>query len=840
MHKHGIVLVAHDPMRLAESLVMLSRHAPESYVAVAGSLQTEVMEAVCGAMPVDGSMRIEVIQHFDHESEQARIARGLYTVLHGCADPEARFVVLSDDVRVSASWLDELRAALQASSVRNESASFMLSDYGHIACAGPVSDGIPLPAQYLTLQDNELALGIDGYAEHRRKHVSGVASVADTLDPCCLMMTRSFAKSLELMLSITSNGEWSWKSAFVRLLANQQRCVVAEGCYVARMTPQRPGAWEAGDGEARIRYYEAADKYAGPHKIIATISADIRTLRDLTMLEACIASVANAVDGIAIGIGNNPLDVMDCPSFQAANARGAVGKHHLTMLKSSAGGDQHRVAGEVTKWAQTIAAATGAKGLPVYVKVNVHGDDYGTRCAAYTAAEVLSGTWLLLLEPHELLDSSVTKAYLHRLARHPDEAVLGYDCGLVTHYNLPSQIRVDGPRGTGNTTGPSGVRLVRWVSSKVTRPIRATTGACTIAPVFSEESIRAANIRIRQLDALREIDRSDDSDGTSVSVRPYHDNTRMGFHCLTYENERVDDVARWLDLAVGICDESVLVWTSDAAPTEEWLTVARLFGAQLVHHPLKDNLAAARNAGIHALHQRGGLTWAWFVDPDEWFDKPLHDARAMRLMAQDTRYGFLVQTCNYRRGEAPSVSDSVRVSRLDADGMIRMDGRVHEGFSDAWKRLQAKGIHPRLVYAPFVVQHRGMSFSPEKMRAKLDKYERLLRLELADRPDSPGAWVSLGWHYFNDGAPDEGVECFRRAVDCAGQSYLPYRELAYWHLREAQKLVAASMDRLAPSHQWYKPGKELQRALIEHVQPMQVISREDGRTIEPLPAYVWK
>ncbi len=98
MYRHGIVVVAHDPKRLAESLVMLSQHS-SAYIAIAGSLPSETMSVVAKAVPFDESVQVEVIESFDTESIEARVARGLYTVLHECADPEARFLVLSDDMR---------------------------------------------------------------------------------------------------------------------------------------------------------------------------------------------------------------------------------------------------------------------------------------------------------------------------------------------------------------------------------------------------------------------------------------------------------------------------------------------------------------------------------------------------------------------------------------------------------------------------------------------------------------------------------------------------------------------------------------------------------------------
>jgi hypothetical protein len=166
-----------------------------------------------------------------------------------------------------------------------------------------------------------------------------------------------------------------------------------------------------------------------------------------------------------------------------------------------------------------------------------------------------------------------------------------------------------------------------------------------------------------------------------------------------------------------------------------------------------------------------------------------------------------------------------------------MDGRVHEGFSGALAVLTDQGIHPRLVYAPFVAQHRGMALGADRIREKLDKYERMLRLELADNPHNPGAWVSLGWHYLNDGHDEDGVECLRRALACAGRSYLPFREMAYHHLRLARVLVDQCRERLTPSHQWWKASEELHAALARLAPDLPVMARGTERDRQPLPAW---
>jgi hypothetical protein len=353
----------------------------------------------------------------------------------------------------------------------------------------------------------------------------------------------------------------------------------------------------------------------------------------------------------------------------------------------------------------------------------------------------------------------------------------------------------------------------------------------------------------------------------SLRVRAWRARCGIGLHCLVYEREEPEDIARWLDHVHGVVDKAVLVWTDEwsesdklwteheshrsgatmadwpkTGPSEALMDIAWMHGAEWVHQPLDDHLAQARNAGIDTLEEarqttEPGLAWAWFVDPDEWLQSAAVDCRAIRAMAESDRWGWLFQTANYRNnGKTPMVSDSVRMSRLDDDCSMRMDGRVHEGFSSSLHAFGEKGIHPRWAYAPFVVQHRGMAFDEVRMGEKLDHYEHLLRLELDERPHNPGAWVSLGWHYMNDGHTGQGLECYRRGIACAGRSYLPFKELAYHHLREARLLMEQCVDRLEPGHQFYDLAGQLHGMLRAHAPPHPVIARREGAP-EPLPKW---
>ena len=749
-------------------------------------------------------------------SSEILIGRALSSVMQD-ASKVTHWATFSTDVRLPPFWFGEMSRVLESKTVRNEAGEFQAS---RIMLAGPVSDGIALPAQHLDLNKDDVKLGVTGYAMRRASYLSGVAGHADTLDPCMVLFR---AEDAQAVIDTLATGGWL---DTMRL----GMCAVAEGCYVGRTKPQRVGAWEVDDSSVRLSRYARHVGERGVQKLIATITVTLDTARSLDLLKATIASCVGKVDGFSICFDGDPTAVLD----DAKVSRATLAPQDDKALKKCVGLLAGQMVNPLRDW--VVELAYGVSREPVEVAVSVYG---GTDLAAgrersYEAAGRLGAKWLLLIEPDEVLDASVTPAYIARLVNHPDPQVLGYDCGLITHYNSLNQIRADGSRGTSMEKGPSGVRLVRYIEGR-TRPAIAANGhGVTISPLLSEESVRAANIRIRKLDMLRSEDRLHVQETSeSIAVYAYHNETRIGFHCLCYNRENLDDMGRWLDLATGLCDESVVVWTDEEAPNTAWSMLFGFYGVKVVHHPLNDNLAAARNAGLDALSDK--LTWAWFIDPDEWFSEPLQDAKAIRRMAESVRYGYLFQTCNYRDNKSPSISDSVRMSRLQRG--IRMDGRVHEGFGDAWKRLQAQGIHPRLVYAPFVVQHRGMAFSAERMSEKLDKYERLLRLELADRPENPGAWTSLAFHFFNDGAMDEGYECLRRGVACGGTSYLPYREMAYWHLRQAQSMLDQSIERLSDSHQWANSAKELRTTLLKHVEPFQPIDRDTSRMVAPLPKF---
>ena len=135
------------------------------------------------------------------------------------------------------------------------------------------------------------------------------------------------------------------------------------------------------------------------------------------------------------------------------------------------------------------------------------------------------------------------------------------------------------------------------------------------------------------------------------------------------------------------------------------------------------------------------------------------------------------------------------------------------------------------------VLHRGLSFDASVMNDKLKKYERLIRMELSESPKNPGAWVSLGWHYLNEDCEEEANECFQNALDCAGDSYLPFKEVAFTRLRESRKMIRQCLDRLNPGHQFYDICKQMDNWLTQYAPPHPKVERGGTVEVGPVPKY---
>lgn len=350
-----------------------------------------------------------------------------------------------------------------------------------------------------------------------------------------------------------------------------------------------------------------------------------------------------------------------------------------------------------------------------------------------------------------------------------------------------------------------------------------------------------------------------------MTLSPYVPVNGIGLHMLVYERETADNVGRLLDSLYSVADRVVLVWTGEwddahkgwllpapggpmgsdvpragdgkarqavvlAGPGDEWYgtgpgremaAMAAHFGAEWVHQPLADDIAGARNAGLNALQGTPGMGWALFLDPDEHLPS-LAPTMIRRMAEVSDAWGWMWRFRNqYERGGG-NESESVRMSRLDPDGRMRMNGRVHESFSKAVKGLQDEGYSSILRSSPFVTINVGLARSPAAMDAKLEFYRRLTEMDLRDEPRNPTAWTTLGLYWLNEGCETTAMECFSRAVRVSTGEYLPFHTLGTQHLRLATLFLGEAESRMG-NHRLRRTTRELVEGLREAVPPIQIL-----------------
>jgi GT2 family glycosyltransferase len=646
--------------------------------------------------------------------------------------------------------------------------------------------------------------------------------------------------------------------------------------------------------------HRAESRNGPTQKVVAVYRVKVETGNDIGYLRASMVGMSRLVDGFAILLTENPAECSRSPDFRAClPSFGDHDRAWLQACVDATkekGGGLKAVAEATRRWViQTLRLqAKDQGGREVPVKVRCWEGDFNEReerNGVIALGESMGADWLWSVDHDELPEERVRRAHLDRWLSHPDPMVQEWDFSWLNHWDSERMIRVDSPWGdavNGRPTYRGGMHGFRLWKVNKAFPRRIQAGGfnglhCGNCPEMGPQAKRVAGFRFRHLGYLRHFDRvrklrrygeqdpNPDpwlvgADGYGHLVQeegavfyPYVEVNGMGLHVLVYEKEDPDDLGRLLDYLYGVVDAVVLTWTGEWAegdrgwtsdpeapwsleewpstgPSRELAKYASLFRARFIHHPLADNIAEARNAGIRELARIGkeelpGIGWSLFIDPDEHFQAPHEEMVALRRMAEVSNgWGWLFRYHNLQPAGPPTSSESVRLSRIDPEGLMVMNGRVHEGFDHATQALLARGEHPQLRYSPFVLLNAGQKVSDLRMEQKLDHYIHLLRLELADDPYSAKAWVSLGLHAENQGDENTAMECYRRAMLCPGNSYLPFKEAGFYHLRMARIMVSEVVARTAGSHGYHRIAQEMLAWLQENApeRPLVGMARVDG------------
>jgi glycosyltransferase involved in cell wall biosynthesis len=195
------------------------------------------------------------------------------------------------------------------------------------------------------------------------------------------------------------------------------------------------------------------------------------------------------------------------------------------------------------------------------------------------------------------------------------------------------------------------------------------------------------------------------------------------------------NLARCLESVRGLFDEIIVL---DTGSRDRTIEIARSFGARVFDFVWVDDFAAARNAAL----ARARGDYAFWLDADDLIE-PGERAKLEKLLgrlnAGGTMPAFVVR-CKCDPGPDGSGGDTVvdHIRLFPLIEGVHWIYRVHEQILPALKRA---GVP--LEWTDITVRHTGYSDRALRFR-KLDRDSRILREELAERPDDPFTLFNLG------------------------------------------------------------------------------------------------
>jgi glycosyltransferase involved in cell wall biosynthesis len=222
--------------------------------------------------------------------------------------------------------------------------------------------------------------------------------------------------------------------------------------------------------------------------------------------------------------------------------------------------------------------------------------------------------------------------------------------------------------------------------------------------------------------------------------------------CMIVKDEEAN-LPACLESAADLVDEIIIVDTGSTDRTRE---IAAGFGAHVFDFTWVDSFAAARNESLR--HATGD--WIFWLDADEILDAD-NRQRLKELFAglPDANAAFVMKCLCLPDPETrtATVVDHVRLFRNDP--ALRWEYRVHEQILPSLRRAQAD-----VRWSNVVIHHTGYQDTALRQR-KLERDGRLLRLEIAEKPDDPFILFNLGSIAQERGRLSEAVSFLRRSLE---------------------------------------------------------------------------
>lgn len=237
------------------------------------------------------------------------------------------------------------------------------------------------------------------------------------------------------------------------------------------------------------------------------------------------------------------------------------------------------------------------------------------------------------------------------------------------------------------------------------------------------------------------------------------------------DEERV--LGECLKSVEGVFNQVVVV---DTGSNDRTCEIALEHGAELHEFPWTESFSEARNESLK--HARG--RWVFWMDADDTLPRQSAELllRAAAMAPEDV-VGFVVPVQFVEGGPGGTRVDHVKLFRNLPS--LAFEGRIHEQILGSLRRTG--GNIARLDGA--VVLHSGYDTSEAGQAKKRLRDERLLKLDLEERPDHPFVLFNLGMTaHYTSGHP-EAVEWLKRSIAAA--------EPTESHVRKAYALMGVSL-----------------------------------------------